>query len=169
MTSCVQDPRRAQYATHRQEIQQRYTATSQRPARHDPWAAQRRGPSPLDILRADNHWCRDRLPSCRAWKPRCFRVKCLLCVLRHSPCHLLLHYERKIVEVERKRKCVVFFCVYVSVCKYAFGCITRVCGRVCVGVCMCVCVCVTVCECVCVCVWERERERKGSLFIDVRN
>ena len=40
----------------------------------------RRGPSPLDLLRADTHWCRDRLPSCRTWKHKCQKVKFGCCL-----------------------------------------------------------------------------------------
>ncbi|PVD23506.1 hypothetical protein C0Q70_16778 [Pomacea canaliculata] len=36
---------------------------------------ERRDKSPLEVLREEDHWCRDRLPSCRTWTHDCQKSK----------------------------------------------------------------------------------------------
>ncbi|XP_070183609.1 uncharacterized protein [Littorina saxatilis] len=71
--SSRQDPRQAQYARAGIERAQRLERERYAKARED--RARSRRPSPLDVLRADNHWCRDRLPSCTTWIRQCSQSK----------------------------------------------------------------------------------------------
>ncbi|KAL8582214.1 hypothetical protein ACOMHN_004133 [Nucella lapillus] len=69
-----QDPRQAQYArTALERVNNNNNNNNNREIMSD--SSSRRSQSPLEVLRADTHWCRDRLPSCRIWTRDCQKSK----------------------------------------------------------------------------------------------